>query len=293
MGIATAFALPLQLRAGAAEAGGAAHQRFIQTCPGRVSAPSACRVGSAPPQGAVLGRCQSALLPGPALGQRLCPALPVTPPSSLHRSRTSKLNCLIGKINANWYFGNRSSACGDPSGHPSCPWAGPGSCLRVHTLGPQPLLLQPLVQDQGSSPPALVRPWEQLMWELLGRSSPAVPSPWCDRRRGRHWSHPSPVTVLEQGRAAASLSLLWQPQLWRQGPGLDINTLFFSKHLFQGNKVKRAHVAVPALGPGSCLAGTPSHPVPGRVPACTPIAHWAAPSAPAHPGMLARGQALA
>lgn len=146
----------------------------------------------------------------------------------------------------------------DPSGRPSCPWAGPGSCLRDHTLGPRPLLLQPLVQDQGSSPPALVRPREQ-----LGRSSPAVPSPWCDRHHGHRWSHSSPVTVLEQGRAAASLSLLWQPQLWWQGPGLDTNTLFFSKHLFQGNKVKRACVAVPALRPGSCLAGTPSHPVPG------------------------------
>uniref|UniRef100_A0A8C4XJD1 Uncharacterized protein n=3 Tax=Telluraves TaxID=3073808 RepID=A0A8C4XJD1_FALTI len=102
----------LQLQAGAAEAGGAAgccpqltrgvccalevlcplpwamravHTSCIQTCPGQLSAQSVCR--------ARLSRCcrelglaaaRSALLPGPVL----CPALPVTPSSSLHGSRT-------------------------------------------------------------------------------------------------------------------------------------------------------------------------------------------------------------
>ena len=108
LGIAVVFPLPPQLRAGAAEAGGAAG-----CCP-QLACGVCWALGALCPlpwavraaQTSVLHRlaqgsfqprlcaepgsaaAESALLPGPALGQRLCPALPVMPPSSLHWSQT-------------------------------------------------------------------------------------------------------------------------------------------------------------------------------------------------------------
>lgn len=92
-----------------------------------------------------------------------------------------------------------------------------------------------------------------------------------------------------RGRAAASPSR--QPQLWWQGPGLNINMLFFSKHLFQGNKVKSACAAVPALGPGWGPQPCCAWPGPCLLPAPQSPA-VAALSSPVHPAMLFGGQTV-
>lgn len=70
--------------------------------------------------------------------------------------------------------------------------------------GPQPLLLQLLVEDQGSVPCACKRARKQFTLEGPGRSFPAVPSPWV-----MGTAIPAgAILPLEQGRAAVSLMLL-------------------------------------------------------------------------------------
>jgi len=138
VGTAVAFALPRQPQAGAAEAGGAAGcclQLACGVCWGPCPLPSAMRAArpsvshsraqaALSPSACRAGRWQKGSVLGPALGQRLC----------LHRVcvghhglGTSNLNCVIGRINANWYFGSCNSACVASFGQsPALGWRLPG-----------------------------------------------------------------------------------------------------------------------------------------------------------------------
>lgn len=68
------------------------HTAVLQTCPGSF--------------GPVCEQSWAQLLPGALLSRAVCPALPASPPSSLPGLGSTKLNCIIGRINANWYFSN-------------------------------------------------------------------------------------------------------------------------------------------------------------------------------------------
>lgn len=116
---------------------------------------------------------QKCSAPGTCAGTAPQPSSATDTSSGLPWSQTEdeELNCRTGTINSNPYFTNCSSACVASS---RLGQAAAACGMGPHTAD-QPLLLQLLAQDQGSSTLVWVRPREQLTWKEPGGSSPAVP----------------------------------------------------------------------------------------------------------------------
>lgn len=257
------------------------HTPVLQTC-----------LGSFSP---VCEQSWAQLLPGapPGTCAQLCRCCRL-PVCLRHGLGSSKPNCIIGRINANWCFSNCNFACVVFFWIPFVPLAAPGSrpglgalCCRVGTcLAPSPSRFSCWWRIRAQYPVLAKDPGSSLHWKGLAGASQLLSTQSLGDGHCHHcWSHPASGA----GQGCSEPDAALKPVCVSKAHlGLK-STLFFSKHLFQGNRVP----AQPCQLSDQAAAQWRAEPACPRPSPCLPqLPFTAAVGSPVHPVIHFGGQSL-